>query len=48
MRNKFNAQKIVTAEGVFDSHKEYERYLQQGFWSGAERSSSWTGRRYSR
>jgi hypothetical protein len=28
MRNKFNAQKIVTAEGVFDSHKEYERYLQ--------------------
>ena len=28
MRNKFNARKVVTAEGVFDSHKEYERYLQ--------------------
>ena len=28
MRNKFNARKVVTAEGVFDSHTEYQRYLQ--------------------
>lgn len=28
MGNKFNARKVVTADGVFDSHKEYERYLQ--------------------
>lgn len=28
MRNKFNARKVTTNEGVFDSHKEYDRYLQ--------------------
>ena len=28
MSNKFNAKKVVTAEGVFDSYKEYDRYLQ--------------------
>lgn len=27
-RNKFNARKVVTQDGEFDSHKEYERYLQ--------------------
>lgn len=26
--NKFGARKVVTAEGVFDSHEEYQRYLQ--------------------
>ena len=26
MRNKYGNRKIVTAEGTFDSHKEYQRY----------------------
>lgn len=28
MANKFNARKVVTADGEFHSHKEYQRYLQ--------------------
>lgn len=28
MANKYNAKKIITAEGVFDSHHEYRRYLE--------------------
>ena len=28
MANKYNAKKVVTADGVFDSHNEYRRYQQ--------------------